>query len=493
MMGRVASILLLALGVVSGAGAIPLLGGFANASPLNPAPAHEALAQPDAQREAASEAGLTAADFNLPLGVLRIGDRQAAMPDWRLIAFSDLPVLAEAGTWGSVSWQRGDAIANVLTVGDLQGGFDVHLLTIAAIADQLGMYASKGRDGGIKAIPLDNFGLLNYQTLSSLVRAAPALLSLTVSDSRLVKDLIAHVDPTFVATGGTTLGELIKQHPKYGEISLSYLDLANYTIGELPGIEIAPIQNFSQWESAKLTEVPLLENLSLWTLPGKIGVQGEIAIATVQEADEGALEVVFSAPEAAPGQARSLTWRVGQLQVGGLGTGDLTTVNQGLEQMGAAIYNPSFKVVPHRVSRDEIQLVAYFRTCRQSGEGTAADCSPYGIGPIPFMVVKPGNAVFLGQQAFGAIPYSPTPEPPALAPNESSRVSQAIEALADNPGPAGLAAFSSTLVLALVWGLWKGNPAHMLTLLAQVTRDLRPIQKHSSTGSRPNPKGQKKA
>jgi hypothetical protein len=484
-----ASILLLALGVVSGAGAIPLWGGFAKASPLNPAAAQEALAQPDAQREAASEAGLTAADFNLPLGVLRIGDRQAAIPDWRLIAFSDLPLLAEAGTWGAVSWQRGDAIADVLTVGDLQGGFDVHLLTIAAIADQLGVYASKGRDGGIRAIPLDKFGLLNYQTLSSLVRAAPALLSLKVADSRLVKDLIAIVDPTFVATGGTTLGELIKQQPKYGEISLSYLDLANYTIGELPGIELAPIQIFSQWEDAKLTEVPLLEHLSLWTLPGKIGVQGEIAIATVQEADEGALEVVFSAPE----QARSLHWRVGQLQVGGLGTGDLTTVNRGLERLGAAIYNPSFKVVPHRVSRDEIQLVAYFRTCRRSGEGTAADCSPYGIGPIPFMVVKPGDAVFLGQQAFGAIPYSLIPEPPDLAPDESSRVTQVIEALVDNRGPAGLVAFSSTLALALVWWLWKGNLANMLILLAQVTRDLRPIQKHSSTRSRPNPKGQKKA
>ncbi|WP_073609764.1 hypothetical protein [Phormidium tenue] len=495
-MGRVASIpaliLLVALGVVSGAGAV--------ASPPNPASAQETLAQPDVLRVGATEqtstSGLTVADFNLPLGVLRIGDRQAAIPDWRLIAFSDLPVLAESGTWGSVSWQRGDAIADVLTVGDLQGGFDVHLLTIAAIADQLGVYASKGRDGGIRAIPLNKFGLLNYQTLSSLVRVAPALLSLRVSDSRLVKDLIAIVDPTFVATGGT-LGELIKQHPKYGEISLSYLDLANYTFSELPGIEIAPIQNFSQWESAKLTEVPLLEHLSLWTLPGKIGVQGEIAIATVQEADEGALEVVFSAPDSAPGPARSLTWWVGQLQVGGLGTGDLTTVNQGLEPLGAAIYNPSFKVVPHWVSRDEIQLVAYFRTCRRSGEGTAADCSPYGIGPIPFMVVKPGDAVFLGQQAFGAIPYSPTPETPALAPDESSRVSQAIEALADNPGPAGLVAFSSTLALALVWGLWKGNPAQLFTLLAQVTRDLPPVQnqsqKHSSTRSRPNPKSQKKA
>ncbi|WP_411840667.1 hypothetical protein [Nodosilinea sp. PGN35] len=495
-MGRVAwfpaSILLVVLGAMPGAGAIPLWGGFANASPPNPAPAQEALAQPEAQREAVSEAGLTAADFNLPLGVLRIGDRQAAMPDWRLIAFSDLPMLAEVGTWGAVSWQQGDAIADVLTVGDLQGGFDVHLLTIAAIADQLGVYASKGRDGGIRAIPLDKFGLLNYQTLSSLVRAAPALLSLTVSDSRLVKDLIAIVDPTFVATN-STLGELIKQHPKYGEISLSYLDLSNYTLSELPGIEIAPIQNFSQWESAKLTEVPLLEHLSLWTLPGKIGVQGEIAIATVQEADEGALEVVFSAPESAPGQARSLRWRVGQFQVGGLGTGDLTSVNQGLEQLGAAIYNPSFKVVPYRVSRDEIQLVAYFRTCRRLGEGTAADCSPYGIGPIPFMVVKPGDTVFLGQQAFGAIPYSPTPEPPALAPDEPSRVTQAIEALADNPGPVGLVAFSSTLALALVWWLWQGNSTHMLTLLAQVIRELRPIQKHSSTRSRPNPKGQKKA
>lgn len=488
MMGRVAwlpaSILLVVLGVMPGASAIPLWGGFANASPLNPAPDPEKLAQP----EAALETGLTAADFNLPLGVLRIGDRQAVMPDWRLITFSDLPLLAEAGTWGSVSWQQGDAIADVLTVGDLQGGFDVHLLTVAAIADQLGVYASKGRDGGIRAIPLDKFGLLNYQTLSSLVRAAPALLSLTVSDSRLVKDLIAIVDPTFVATNGT-LGELIKQQPKYGGISLSYLDLANYTIGELPGIEIAPIQNFSHWESAKLSAVPLLENLSLWTLPGKIGVQGEIAIATVQEADEGALDVVFSAPESAPGQARSLRWRVGQFQVGGLGMGDLTTVNRGLERLGAAIYNPSFKVVPHRVSRDEIQLVAYFRTCRRSGEGTAADCSPYGIGPIPFMVVKPGDAVFLGQQAFGAIPYSPISEPPALAPDESSRVTQAIKALADNPGPVGLVAFSSTLVLALVWWLWKGN----LALLAQVTRDLQPSQKHSSTRSRPNPKGQKKA
>ncbi|MGB6013365.1 MAG: hypothetical protein WBG32_01425, partial [Nodosilinea sp.] len=83
------------------------------------------------------------------------------------------------------------------------------------------------------------------------------------------------------------------------------------------------------------------------------------------------------------------------------------------------------------------------------------------------------------------------------APDESSRVSQAIEALTDNPGPVGLVAFSSTLALALVWWLWKGNPAQLFTLLAQVTRDLPPVQnqsqKHSSTRSRPNPKSQKKA
>ena len=349
--------------------------------------------------------------IRLPLGTLQIGDHAAAIPDWRLISFDDFPPFLSDGQWGEVEWQAGDKISDVLTLGDFPD-LELHLLTVGAIGNKLGI----NYEGELKTLSLDKFELLKRQTLASLVEALPALNHQILVEVALIKDLVRGVEPTLLISQKVTVGQFVAQFPEYGEISLSHLTLQNYQMQHLPGIELAPLQSFKDWQDATISEVPLLEYVSLWVLPHPPNLDGDIAVASIDAESGDRLQL-----NAVAGNKRPLFWTVDATTPGGIGSGALSDINDGQELMGATPYGTLFKLVPYQITSDGLETAIYFRTCRHSAE-TGIDCSPYGIGPVPFIHYREGEPIFLGHVGFQAATQSdllpPTPEiepPPEMA------------------------------------------------------------------------------
>ena len=226
----------------------------------------------------APSGALSAADLALsvdfPLAELHINGQTAVIPDWRVVTFSDFPRFVADGQWGDIEWQAGDAIADVLTLGDVQD-LQLHLLTVETISQKLGLQSDE-----MAAVSLDKFELLKRQTLRTLVQAVPSLLDETLEDVPLIKDLVLGVDPSLV-TGRQTVEDILGRVPEYGDISLGYLSLNQYTLDDLPGVEIAPFQAFASWQEVTIREIPLLEYMSWWSFPKPPNVDGAIAITSV--------------------------------------------------------------------------------------------------------------------------------------------------------------------------------------------------------------------
>lgn len=414
------------------------------------------------------------ADNTLPFGTLQIGEHSARIPDWRMITFADFPAFSSGGKWGAVQWEAGDEIQDVLTLGDFQQDLQLQLLSIAGIGEKLGVEYRHG----LQALSLDKFGLLKRQTLASLVAAVPSLAKESVSEVSLIEDLVLGAEPTLAITN-LTVAELLSQFPEYGDISLSHLVLQEYQLGDLPGIEHVPLQAFEDWQEASISEIPLLENVSLWVVPNPPNLDGEIAMISIVTAegdnaipdDGGDFQIQLDSFE---DSKRPLVWAIDAQEAGGTGSGELPQLGEGQEPLGATPYGSLFKVVPSQISRDGFSTVIYFRSCRQRSGGQSVDCSPYGIGPIPFMRYGMGEAIFLGQATFQPINETiDAPEPQQLEPQGGS----AVEDFAETEGASSIWALTIVLVLgSLIW-IIKGSSAQFI--------------RHRLPGLRPRSKGRR--
>ena len=405
---------------------------------------------------------LSASDLALPvdfpLAELHINGQQAVIPDWRLVAFSDFPRFVADGRWGDAEWQAGDSIADVLTLGDVQQDLQLHLLTIQAISQKLGVPSNE-----MSAVSLDKFELLKRQTLRSLIQAVPSLLDESLEDVPPIKDLVLGVNPSLV-TNRMTVENILRQLPEYGDISLGYLDLSQYTLDDLPGIEIVPFQAFASWQEVAIQEVPLLEYVSWWSFPKQVNLDGAIAITSVvtesgdsavhaDTVDNSSLQVQLDSFE---DDLVPLTWSIGTTQAGGFGPGDRAQINEGQEPLGVTAFGGVFKIVPHQATPTGFQSALYFRSCRSQGESVT--CSPYGIGPIPFLPYEVGSNIFLGPVSFA----SQTPAPEAESPAEVESLPVEDDTLLPTTTAKVAAGGSVALVLTLMLGVivWaiKGDP-----------------------------------
>ena len=355
-----------------------------------------------------SDATLSVTDLALPVGFplaeLHIKGQTAVIPDWRVLTFNDFPRFVADGQWGEIDWQAGDSIAAILTLGDVQEDLQLHLLTVEAISQKLGL-----RSNDMSAISLDKFSLLKRQTLRTLIQAVPSLLDESLEDVPLIKDLVLGVNPSLV-TDRLAVEAVLSQQPEYGDISLGYLSLNQYTLDDLPGIEIVPFQAFASWQEATIREIPLLEYVSWWSFPKPVNLDGAIAITSVvtesgdsavhadTEVDGPSLQVQLDSFE---DDLIPLAWRIGATQVGGFGPGERAHINEGQEPLGVAAFGGVFKIVPHQATTTGFQSVLYFRSCRS--QGGQVTCSPYGIGPISYIPYKVGSNIFLGQVTFESL------------------------------------------------------------------------------------------
>ncbi|MEM9215683.1 MAG: hypothetical protein AAGD25_15250 [Cyanobacteria bacterium P01_F01_bin.150] len=384
-----------------------------------------------------------------------VGGAQVRLPDWDNISFSTLPSVLTGGEIGSQwneltgydlsrTWSEGDAVGEVIKLGDIAEGFSVQQFSLNDIAAVTGIEVS------MESLPLDSFGLVGDQTLVELVAAMPELAEITIEDIAPIHDLVvlvgagAWVEETL---GSFINGNAIADELKLGgleelaanlppelaqiyNLDLANMDLGQYSISDIPGLSEVPFEDFARWENQYPSDIPGLVHVAFSQMPNGIANAGVIArVDTVmgeaeaeyQRTVSGSTEVGFSYPCATSqsdteacahielddienvGQALQLpfegrAWVSGATQKVPGGHGALKAMFGGKEPTGRHPFSDSFKVVVGKTDEtsDTVQTLLYFRVCK-----TFLGCSPYGIGPVPFLTFKRDDYIVLGPPDFG--------------------------------------------------------------------------------------------
>lgn len=432
----------------------------------------ELSGQTSTTSRAAVPSSSLALPLDFPLGLLRIGGQSAVVPDWRLLTFRDFPRFVTDGQWGDVQWKSGDSIVDVLTLGDFQQDLQLHLLTIEGISNTLGVPSEE-----LKNISLSEFQLLERQTLRTLVQAVPSLLDEPLEDIPFIEELVLGVTPSLI-TSNIAVADILEQD-EYGDIRLGYLTLSQYTLDDVPGIEAVPFQAFASWQEATIRDIPLLEYVNWWSFPKQVNLDGAIAITSVvTEAGVNAVHVADDEEDdlgfhvqldSFEDNRQPIIWQVGETQAGGVGQGELAQLNEGREPSGIMAFGGVFNMVVQEATATGFQTVIYFRTCRSDGnKGDAMDCSPYIIGPIPFIEYKPGSNIFLGQVAFQSLLPEPGKENPEVeSVEEPNLIDTLLPSNTAKVAAGGSVALILTLMLAFIYWAFKGDPVGFVQGTAQ--------------------------
>ncbi|NES01776.1 MAG: hypothetical protein F6K22_02410 [Okeania sp. SIO2F4] len=345
---------------------------------------------------------------------------EGKIPAWELITFESLPPFLTAGSWQSsesldnlagyslsLEWEKGQNIASVLTLGDFQSSFKLHLLSLNSIFVPLSIKP--------ESLKLADFPLLKNLDLGELVEAIPDLKIKKLEARMLtqrsanapVADLIKTVKGSEVI--GKTIGQVLEQDKSLKKLKLSQIQLSKYPITSIPRLDSTPLKFFPGWQSVVLTDIPYLKKLPFSFFPNPPTNEGFFALvksinlidkASNISSVSGGKNDGFEQNCLSPCQVISLggseflssrSWVESEQKVRG-GKGFLAVASGGLESTGRHPYSDAFKVVLQPIDRVNVKINLYFRR-----ENSEVGKSPYFIGPISLGTVYVGETVFLGR------------------------------------------------------------------------------------------------
>lgn len=337
-------------------------------------------------------------------------------PDWVQITLRTLPAVLESGSFEAPAdlirllgydpsrrWQAGQTADQYMRLGDFQDSFQLQRFSLAEIAALVGL--------DWPALRLVDVALVAWQTLGDLVQAIPDLANRPVGSVPPIDDLLqGQVDPQ------TTLAEVL-QDETLAELRLGELNLEQYGLTDIPGLMEAPLEYFRDWQQSVIDQVPGLADVPFTNFPNPIVEQGvvvgrvDVVLGTAEgnraNTISGSYVEGFNVPCEAncahleigqPTLVEGTQWVSGRYQQVRGGRGALAAANGGLEPTGRHPFGNAFKVVV--LDTDEASGTAetglYFRLCTRN---LFADlgCTPYFIGPIPWLPVEEEGMVFLGQ------------------------------------------------------------------------------------------------
>lgn len=341
------------------------------------------------------------------------------IPDWSQISFDKLPGIGSSGSYladpgvvsqlgydPSRSWSAGQSPTNYLSLGDFSDSFQLQNFDIDAISQITGL--------NLENTSLDNFGLMQFQTLESLVKAIPTLKDVPIKDVLPVQDLITQSVGAFDAH--QTLEQLLKTSPHLGELEFSNLSLDKYKLTNIPNLESTSLGSFKNWQGVMIQEVPDLEKISFSQFPHPPSSVGTVT---------GVVDVVFGAAEqqrtrtisgsdaqgfnvsckdgcahvelSGSSDVRGRQWVSGKYQEVKGGQGVLATVNNGREPVGRHPFGDAFKVVIWDISEPKgtASAAMFFRICSRNSL-VDLGCTPYFLGPVPLMSYRETDPIFLG-------------------------------------------------------------------------------------------------
>ncbi|MGB7380636.1 MAG: hypothetical protein WA959_29305 [Rivularia sp. (in: cyanobacteria)] len=342
------------------------------------------------------------------------------IPDWNQITFSTMPSINTDGSFQAPpvvqeklgykpnrSWGKGQNVSEFMMLGDFQDSFELQQFSLADI------YQITNSDSN--DINLEEFGVMKLQTLGSLVSAIPGLKNTPIGEVKPVEYLLSQNLSSSI-DGNQRIGNLLKKSPHLGKLSFSEVDLTSYNIDSIPGLSVTPIEEFSNWQGAYIDSVPGLDSVPFSQFPKPINsIGGEVGIVDVafgtdeqlrQRTISGSKKEGFAVPckqdcaHVELSGSRSVegkAWVSGKYQLVKGGRGILGSINGGKEPTGRHLFGDAFKVAVWDVSEVDgmMSQALFFRVCMRSNF-VDLGCTPYFIGPVPFMSYQEKEAIFLG-------------------------------------------------------------------------------------------------
>jgi hypothetical protein len=342
------------------------------------------------------------------------------LPDWNQITFAKMPAISEFGSFQapanvidklgydpSRSWNAGQKPDLFTMLGDFQDSFKLQKFSLTDISQIVNQDFQK--------VNLESFGVMKFQTLDSLVKAIPNLKDFTLNEVKPIFDLLSQ-DFSTSFDANQSIGNLLQQSPHLGKFSLSSLNLKSYNLDSIPGLSVTPIGSFEKWQGVYIDEIPGLANVPFSQFPNPINPVGaEVGIVdiafgtdeqqrklTISGSDKEGFAVPcssycahteLSGSPAVNGKA----WVSGKYQLVKGGKGILGSANGGKEPTGRQPFGNAFKVAVWDVSEVDgmISQALFFRVCMRNNF-VDLGCTPYFIGPVPFMTYKEKEPIFLG-------------------------------------------------------------------------------------------------
>lgn len=344
---------------------------------------------------------LPTTSLSIPTVVIERDQIRALAPDWTRLTFANLPTLSQSGSLWKRSWAKGQKLEDVLTLGDFQDSFKLQDLNLYAIA----LATQKSPD----TIPLNQFRLLQRQSLATLANAIPELEQHPVNEIKPLADLLKAAKPDYRLME-ETLPNLLQQDPSLGALSLQNFD-SKYTLEDIPGLLESPLQAFEHWQESKISEIPGLAQMPWSGFPeppsdGGIGAvvqmfsqSSNVEAETISGSDvvgyqmacQNCPGISFSSPTSLKGKR----WISGAKQWVQGGT-EMTLTEHIYEPTGRSVFGKAFKVVIAETTPKAAQTTLYFRFCQFEPDRNQVSCSPYAVGPVPFLVYRTGEAMLVG-------------------------------------------------------------------------------------------------
>jgi hypothetical protein len=334
-------------------------------------------------------------------------------PDWSRLRFSDM-IISESnsitypGTRGTESrtWTAGQSISEFMELGDFETPqLAIENLNLSTIASVQGI--------NLSGLTLDDFQLTQWQTLPNLVKAVPNLGNRNVLSVIPIRDFAIRF-----GINGSTIANL-SRYDNLSNVQLGrVINLKNYPLTSIPNIQSASINRFANWQDSRIDGVPGLSTLTWDNLPGlrtldlsfvaKVDLPlGDIE-ANRTRSISGSYQDGFNVPclqnncahteMSGIGETTGTQWISGKLQKVNGGFGILKALNGGQEPTGRNPFGSSFKQVVWNIDEasGKVETTMFFRICKTI-PFIGRTCSPYFIGPVPFIEYQEKDPIVLGQ------------------------------------------------------------------------------------------------
>lgn len=350
------------------------------------------------------------------------------MLDPQQFTFASLPTFMQPGgfqvpdavvtTLGfdpSTNWNSGDRPADILRIGTFRDVFNLERLDLQSIQ-------------AVTGVPMVNqslrsLELMSWQSLETLSNAVSGLSALPAQAVQPIADLVNRAGG-MVGTQVRQIGDLIRVSPELAQAPLGeLLDLSQYSLASIPGLTTTSLDRFFQAGASHIAGVPGLESVPASQFPSPLSVpvgglvvpidvplqrvekhrtnsqpiSGGQAVGFQVPCQEQCAHLEFARPIA------GAQWMAGDAQQVPGGEGILGQTFGGQEPTGRHPYGPGFKVVVAQVNEAtgtaETQL--FFRFCSRT-PWVDLGCTPYGIGPIPFLSHREKEPLFVGLSDWGS-------------------------------------------------------------------------------------------